>query len=308
MKRNGATLVEVLVAIFIMAIGLLTILTLFPLGAMSMAQAIQDDRAAHAAANAMALAQAMNVRNDPTVTGQDQGRDFYIHPPGKKQQAPPDGKSYPLYVDPLGVMLGSSTLGQYTGGIPRQNVSFVNNANDPHQTWRKTFSLLDDIRFVNTGQNKGLPSDTDFVDRGGKYSWAYLTRRPKASNATVVDLTIVVYSGRLLQLPLGETVYRGVTFDPTSNFVNVGWDPTKQEKPPAKKGSWIVDATLPTLSNGIPEPHGYFYRVVGVSEPSANVMVLELQTKPKSPTSGNGVLIVMENVVEVFDKGIGWLP
>ena len=34
-RRRGITLIEVLVAIFIMAIGLLAILTLFPLGALA---------------------------------------------------------------------------------------------------------------------------------------------------------------------------------------------------------------------------------------------------------------------------------
>ncbi len=39
-RRRGITLIEVLVAIFIMAIGLLAILTLFPLGALRMAEAL----------------------------------------------------------------------------------------------------------------------------------------------------------------------------------------------------------------------------------------------------------------------------
>src|SRR5262245_12543666 len=55
-RRNATTLVEVLVAIFIMGVGLLAILALFPLGALQMAQALKDDRAAQAAGNATALA------------------------------------------------------------------------------------------------------------------------------------------------------------------------------------------------------------------------------------------------------------
>ena len=52
MNRRGATLMEVLVAIFIMAIGMMALLVLFPIGALSMAQAIQDERCGQAAANA----------------------------------------------------------------------------------------------------------------------------------------------------------------------------------------------------------------------------------------------------------------
>src|SRR5687767_14193572 len=51
-RRRGATLIEVLVAIFIMAIGLLALLTLFPIGALRMAQSIQDERTGAAAMNA----------------------------------------------------------------------------------------------------------------------------------------------------------------------------------------------------------------------------------------------------------------
>jgi hypothetical protein len=43
-RQSGTTLPEVLIAIFVLAIGLLGILSLFPLGAMRMAQAIKDDR------------------------------------------------------------------------------------------------------------------------------------------------------------------------------------------------------------------------------------------------------------------------
>src|SRR5437764_12387529 len=44
--RPGATLTEVLIAIFVLALGLMGVLSLFPLGAVRMAQAIKDDRTA----------------------------------------------------------------------------------------------------------------------------------------------------------------------------------------------------------------------------------------------------------------------
>jgi hypothetical protein len=54
----GTALLEVLVAIFVMGIGLLALLTLFPLGALSMAEAIEDDRTAKIAADAASLSRA----------------------------------------------------------------------------------------------------------------------------------------------------------------------------------------------------------------------------------------------------------
>jgi hypothetical protein len=75
----------------------------------------------------------------------------------------------------------------------------------------------------------------------------------------------------------------------------------------------------------IPDPHGFFYRVVGVTDVSSTQLRLELQTYPKKasyylpnptlppdPVTNQpvpyGVLIVMENVAEVFEKGPGWQP
>src|SRR5213076_3253752 len=43
-RRPGLSLAEVLIAMFVLAIGLLGVLSLFPLGAVRMAQAIKDDR------------------------------------------------------------------------------------------------------------------------------------------------------------------------------------------------------------------------------------------------------------------------
>jgi hypothetical protein len=53
--RKAVTLTEVLIAIFLMGIGLMAILSLFPLGASQMAQALQDQRAAEAATTADAM-------------------------------------------------------------------------------------------------------------------------------------------------------------------------------------------------------------------------------------------------------------
>lgn len=67
MNRRAATLVEVLVAIFVMGIGLIALLTLFPIGIISMAQAIQDERCFQCSQIADGLANALDVRHDPWV-------------------------------------------------------------------------------------------------------------------------------------------------------------------------------------------------------------------------------------------------
>jgi prepilin-type N-terminal cleavage/methylation domain-containing protein len=65
--RRGVTLLEVLVAIYIAGIGLLALLVLFPLGMLSMAQAVQDDRVATLAAESVALSKAGTVLASRTI-------------------------------------------------------------------------------------------------------------------------------------------------------------------------------------------------------------------------------------------------
>jgi len=319
-RRSGTTLIEVLVAIFVTAIGLLGLLALFPLGAVNMAQAIKDSRSAQVAGNASALAEVMNIRNDPLVIGAP-GDAFVDDEQGKRPRADPDGPSYPVYVDPVGFANGMpSYLGHGANGIPRRNVSFVKNLATAIQ-W---FYLLDDINFVKDGPYAGLacpPRDlhevagSGVLQREGRYSWAYLLRRPRSSDKSVVDLTVVVYNSRPTVFGQGENTYGPVTFDPRSNLVRVSWS-AGQEKPAVRAGSWVLDATMfkPPLgsraSNQAPDPHGFFYRVVNVTEGNDGVrpyVDLELQTNPKARTT-QGVLIVLDGVVEVFEKGPGWRP
>jgi prepilin-type N-terminal cleavage/methylation domain-containing protein len=67
--RKGVTLAEVLVAMFVVAIGMLALLALFPVGALQMAQAIKDDRCGHAAGNATAYVRSLwkTLMEDPNL-------------------------------------------------------------------------------------------------------------------------------------------------------------------------------------------------------------------------------------------------
>ena len=325
-NRGGTTLVEVLVAIFVMAIGLLTLLTLFPLGALNMAQAIQDDRTAHAAKNAEAIAEARNFRNGYFFTNlppiQQPDVDPFCNPgilPNLWNVPNYSGPSYPVYLDPVGVSFTRVMVPEsFTKGIPRRTILSPSTLPPPSPLARplvqsgeifRLFSVLDDMDFQRDGTQAGAP--TNPVEREGRYTWAYMLRRPRYYDSAVVDVAVVVYSGRSLQLPIGEYPASAIRFDPATNIVNLPYDPTN--KPPMRKGMWILDATV--LNGNLPEPHGYFYRVVGVTDnSSANTYTLELQNNPKArtfdPATGRnyGVLVVMEKVVEVFEKGSGWQP
>src|ERR1700677_1655369 len=140
--RPGITLIEVLTAIFIMAIGLLALLVLFPVGALSMARGGGRHRAAAAAANAASLAIAFNVRDDPTATG---------GPPNYGNFPVPSGGTVgsTIYVDPF-YASQRPTVGHPPTTLPRFGVSYASTA--APATLSNYFTFQDEIVFANTGQ------------------------------------------------------------------------------------------------------------------------------------------------------------
>jgi type II secretory pathway pseudopilin PulG len=316
-SRKGTTLIEVLVAIFVAAIGLLGLLALFPLGALSMNQAIRDSRAAQAAANATAIAETMQLGNDSSVTT------YFVAPGGNwgalgLAQPTADQPGFPVYVDPIGANSSSvvpvtAAPGNLLPGIPRVAPSYASTT----ALSVRWFSLLDDLSFGKDNGFEGLPyngTSSSTVYRENRYSWAYLLKRPKSTVPSVVDMTVIVYAGRSLQYGGGETAYGNVNFSTTSKSVDVSWSSSLgQEKPNIRAGSWILDATVYGDSKGATlAPSAFFYRVANVTD-NGTSLTLELDNYPKANTvdaSNNpiGQLVVLDNVVEVFEKGTGWQP
>src|SRR5262249_3755531 len=116
--------------IFIAGIGLLSLLTLFPLGALKMAEAIQDDRVALAGGNAKSIANAVIMQQDPDIQAAMLNNvipstgvgPLFPPPPGGVIPAPvpADGPGLPLLVDPIGVLAytGQGNWPTWAGGIP----------------------------------------------------------------------------------------------------------------------------------------------------------------------------------------------
>lgn len=261
--RRGLSLTEVLVAIFVMGLGMLSLLVLYPVGLSNMKWALQDNHLALASQTAIANAEAMqmfgtqrfNLRSDPnyylasefipdgmpTVNGL-----LSWHPaplggyPNNPQQPAydPAGPRPPVFVDSIGVCAYSSGLagtpdsggfpfltappGRWgygigvrkvcasdhdrlhqpaLGGVSRENMLFgIPRIRSAHIT-----GLDDALRAcvqedeVTFGQN-AQPSlnAAGQVERENRYSWAYMCRFPRGSDPSVVDMTIVLYSGRKL--------------------------------------------------------------------------------------------------------------
>jgi hypothetical protein len=272
-RRPAVTLMEVLIAMFIMAIGMMALLALFPVGAVSMAQALKDDRCAYASSMAENVAIVNNVRyGDANVTVALTNSPL-------------------VYVDPYGVILGP--LG---GIIPRVSPSFITNAgNGAPQLTDRWFSLPDDIGF-NASGTPDTSNTGGIIDRGRRYTWAYLLRQPALSPQfpsamKAVQLFAVVYSGR----PVNSLA----TTPSEWPFVATVFLPNGLQLPAvgttAKRGGWILDTTF-----------GNFYRVTNIVE-SGGVTTLEtqqnLQVLPNQTTMN---IVIMDYVAEVFDKGYGW--
>jgi prepilin-type N-terminal cleavage/methylation domain-containing protein len=303
--RSGVTLVEVLVAIFIMGIGMLALLVLFPLGALSMAKALKDDRCSSAGANASALAVAWDLRNDPNVQ-----KAFSYAPPDAK---PPDlnGLGYPVYVDPYYAIINYNTppgytsprLGWSTGaattpGAARCMPTYATTSAKA-QRW---FSLLDDLAF----QEDGTPVNNP-PQRQGRYTWTYMMRRIGSPSGPVYDLSVVVYSGRSTEKALGETVYplQLVPTPPAKGDNAVTLNYAGLETPAVRNGTWLLDVSYETNpTNGTGSVHGHFYRVVNTTDLPNSLLLVEVQ--PPLRVKNVNAMVVMESVAEVLERGTDW--
>jgi len=314
-RRRGVTLVECLVAIFVASIGLLALLALFPVGALAMRQALKDSRCAQLSANATALYLG-RVGQDPGVlTSLQTATSTY------------NTANYPIYVDPIGMQTASSTLaGSSTYPIPRTGVYFIPVTSTNYASLCvRWFTLLDDITFpqddstgFSTTSYAGLPCTPGSVyTRDPRYSFAYMVRLPNPSLLIAGNVTVVVYSGRPIPPPAslpGEYAYAlsnsttytgtGGTYAATQNTITI----SSTSQPNVKPGGWVLDATMSDTSNG---PHGYFYRVTDVVNNGDGTYTLQLQTNLRvaiTPSGNAGQIMVLDNVVEVFEKGLLYTP
>jgi prepilin-type N-terminal cleavage/methylation domain-containing protein len=313
-RRKGLTLLEVLIAIFIMAIGMLALLTLFPVGALSMRAAIKDNRAAQAATNANAAAIALDLRDDSALTNPNSGA-FQFGPLGNLTNLTGFNSStwpsYPVYVDPLGNPTSNPLLGTNVSRVTPSSITTLPVA-------LRYFSLLDDLEFDNTtGSRPGEPTvNGNLITRYNRFLWAYMIRRPRIIDPEVTELTVVVYSGRPVALPSPEPNYSPAS-PASAGTTEILLSYTVGSPPPLRVGGWIVDTTNEVaLGNaGNPAVNGpvrsYFYRAVAVNDLGNGTMEVSLQTPLRASLVGGqnpSTVVVMDPAAEVFQRGTGWQP
>ena len=283
-NRSAVTLIEVLVAIFVMGIGLICLLTLFPLGAMRMAAAFKDERAAQAAVNARTIAAAKNLRGDSAVLPKFKN-------PGGLQDADDTGPSYPVLVDPVGAvqsgMLGSN--------IARVGPSYAPDGSAAYQGY---FGLLDDVTFQ---RGFGVPKQFGIrIERETLYTWAYLLQRPRMGDPTVTNATVCVFQRRPKAGALDKEF--PAAMNPLDNTITVSY---AGNAPNIQPGMWVLDGSVKAPNK---YAFGNFYRITGVRDVSATQLALDLQTPllgyGTAPFAG-GQVVILDGLVEVFEMGPG---
>jgi hypothetical protein len=300
-----------------------------------MAQSFKDDRCGHIKHNAAFVANAWNLRQDPNVVAGmlNPGAplpSFYVNPaatPPVVQPGLANFQSYPVFVDPNGYWAnaGNANWQNWVAGqvgLPRRVTfnplssppSLPSSQQDPNfnpatnpaycqQQLLRWTTFLDDMTFPRDDPG-GIPEGRPcipasalnpaggFVDRAPRYSWAYVCRMTKAGTPSLVELAVVVYSGRPLNMAAtGETPFSATL---SGTVATLSWG-AGQTPPDVQTGAWIFDATMQ------PDPHGYFYRVLSATPTSATTMDVEVQTPFRN--SGPATIVIMDNVVEVFERG-----
>lgn len=315
-RRAAFSLVEVLVALFIVSAGLIALLSLFPLGAVQMGYAMRADRSGQCAIQAdgkLRILWRQRVVENPTPADP-----FYtlMDDPDGAGGVPAIGAterraSYPVLLDPVGYY-------SYTG--LKQTSAAGGNAfpRRPHPLAiglapsMRTAMLADDMEFA----PDGTPADRDgfavaasgqSLFRQGRYTWAVVLQRPDNSNRTTASLKVLVFDRRApgVNPPDNEQVYtRNVTVGDTQVvFTGVSNDTLG-----LRAGMWIMDGTGPGTTPGIRNAN--FYQVKSVAEVGGDVVV-ELQTPilkptgewvPPAPPTYQAQLYIFRELIDVYDR------
>ncbi len=331
-SRRGVTLIEVLIAMFVMAIGLMGILALFPAGALQMANAVKNERTNQTATimeghakylwreawtdpqglkpevNVLSSYTELAALDNPSVQPSQVGAYLTGALPGTNYQGDrlSGAPSSPVFIDPIGHATQTAGTAQYWVGypyqvLPRRTLSipptFTNGAVLPTVVRIRLCGLLDDLTF----DINGLPP-VNFVQRAGDYNAAWLIQRPKNNLRTEVNLQVVVYRKR----PPADTY---VSETPIGNYDNLNpiYPGSRQLTlplgvPAPKAGTWLL---LAGTQSNTQEAYADFYRVVSVAGTGPFTVEFNQPLKSHAVNYGpyTGVLIQMENVAEVFDKG-----
>lgn len=291
-SRSGLTLLEVLITIFVMGIGMLSVLTLFPLAARKIGMSIDMDRASQMAANASALAEIRGIRNQVTN---------YLNtlPPS------PIPSDIVIFDEP------GFQGGAYTSPGRTPTVFNTNLANAPYSTpFNRNLAVSqDEYPFTDSGDPESG------ARRNERYSSAHLFRRQRLDDPKSLDSMILVFAGRPVDfgnrfdfpitITAGGTAWNSDTITITDPATYTAGDQLQPDRRIAR-GSWLMD-----LSN---KRWKRFYKVVSADSSTAGSLTLTLDrliedddaiqgTSDDASTSSMTKMIWIDYMVDWFDRG-----
>lgn len=313
-RRTGVTLMEVMIATAILSIGVLAIMALFPIGAVNMARAINQNRAAEHAQNSDTLFRlywkgawldpnggGIRPRVDAAVSSNqemiallDRQRPItaatLLLPPAIPEAS--EQPSFPVLVDPIGFrnQLQNGVLNQnFVAGqtfLPvRCNLAATPAVGAYTATIRNT-TLLDDFSFDGNGEPANLSGQ---LERGGRYNVSWLIQRPKNNVADEVNLTVLVFAGRSpTDTPSAESVFQAVAtdyspqIDPKPKALTITYN-ANNGKPGFLKGKWIAFSTpiqpqpAQPIGTGVAYPAFDFYRIAAVTDINDTTLSIEVE-------------------------------
>jgi prepilin-type N-terminal cleavage/methylation domain-containing protein len=269
-RRNGLTLLEVLITIFVMGIGMLSVLTLFPLAARKISMAIDMDRASQMAANADAMATIPILVTAPGTYQSIKGAAAQFFTDQVNALAPTDANlarpSMVIHYDLPGDLAGTTaTWLSNVSGAPNATYSpnqpgtkglmFPNNLSiQPRITntvgsglKRDQVVSLDEYPFDDVGQPENGSR------RAERYTSSYLFRRNRLDDKKSMDMVILVYAGRPLDFGnFCETYFNlttpSVASSTTITLPNTLVSPSGPDRL-LRPGSWIMDISLQASTN-----------------------------------------------------------
>ncbi len=290
-RRAGISLTEVLVALFIMAIGVIGVLTMFPVGAVQMGQALKDQRCAEATTQADAYLRwywrheivEKPANSEPLWSSLNSPSAKYEDIPSDQLTKP----SPPVFVDPMGAVAGAGATVTGAPNIQRVSLKLITDPPSDNRTFSlRTCTLLDGFTYDDNG--------TPTAEREDRYNWLWTVQRPSNAQKFRANMNVVVFNQRVhLFLPPNSEQSKTATFTDNSTTVMLGGAITGLQK-----GGWLMDAS--TTSNNVQLCD--FYRVVSVTNDTA----VELQTPIKPALGGGsrttGKVVFLAGVAEVFER------
>ena len=319
-RRPGLSLLEVIVALFVMALGMISLLTLFPLGAIQMGQALRDARAAETCSQADTLTRLWWQAEVVERPGTEDPAFLVLDNPGgtlTALAATDQTASYPVAIDPIGWQARVSVASRFSfaqpvGGLfPRRTTRVIATSANPAAASFRAATMMDDITFNEQGLPDtasttvtvgGLPT----IARQGRYNWAAVIQRPVNANRYVADLKILVFDGRSPGIAPAdaERVYSPTAgaMPGTSQIVlNVGATPPDH----LRAGNWIMDGTLTNAGVGAPVGirNAVWYRIQTIDKESLpGAYILDLQTPLIRAVTTTTQIHVFKGLLEVFDR------